>query len=395
MTDDRSFLVEALKRAAASYKSLQREKTVLLAEPSDPRVLDPLVASIEKCEAYKAVAGKIIYSANSGVVIQASTLAINAVYRAQRSAEDTAEWLIRLLTTSSATGVLKAAIWGLSVSKDVKISEQARVMPFAALPASKMKDRVTHKAMKPYGNFVWLARNFYDEPTAAYVMRLEEFPYIEDTDAPFRVYNLALGEAQADWALLEGVSAGQPIAVGYWFEYEDHALDIADWENSLSWSLPEVSPRIDKVTSVDGTALEANLAAFSKLPEDFRRNLLRSMKRFALSQCRMEDIDRILDLVLAYEIITTGGDGDNAPASWKVSARPAQIIGGALASRQETRNKLSALYKLRSSATHGGTIKSADKAVIDAGCQIFRELLRSLLLLGKKPDWRSIELGPP
>ncbi len=84
MTDDRSILVEALKRAAETYERHQREKTILAASPGDPEIRDPLITAIEGCEVYKAVAGQVIFSANSGVILQAPSLAVDAVYRACR-----------------------------------------------------------------------------------------------------------------------------------------------------------------------------------------------------------------------------------------------------------------------------------------------------------------------
>jgi hypothetical protein len=38
---------------------------------------------------------------------------------------------------------------------------------------------------------------------------------------------------------------------------------------------------------------------------------------------------------------------DNAPIGWKVGLRAAQLIGGTLEARQESRRKINELYKLR------------------------------------------------
>src|SRR5437660_1009789 len=97
-----------------------------------------------------------------------------------------------------------------------------------------------------------------------------------------------------------------------------------------------------------------DLQKFDALPEKLQADLLRSMRRFALGQCRREDVDRVLDLVLALEILASSGKGDNAPPSWKVSVRSAQLIGGVLAARKTHKKQLTALYQLRSAATHGG-----------------------------------------
>jgi hypothetical protein len=106
----------------------------------------------------------------------------------------------------------------------------------------------------------------------------------------------------------------------------------------------------------DISALQAVLGSYDPLPEDQRARLFRSMERFRLSQSRQEEIDRVLDLALAFEIAVSE-KGDNAPPSWKVSVRAAQLIGGPLAERKENRTRVSALNELRNQATHGGTLK--------------------------------------
>jgi hypothetical protein len=138
--------------------------------------------------------------------------------------------------------------------------------------------------------------------------------------------------------------------------------------------------------------------AISSFPADWRNDLIRSMKRFILSQCRHQTIDRILDLALAFEIVLSSGDGSNAPLSWKISVRSAQLIGGPLPKRQDIRNRMTAFYNLRSKITHGSGSKSAEenkmeKVLLDT-TSIYRDMLRQLLVLPDRPNWNSIELEP-
>ena len=127
------------------------------------------------------------------------------------------------------------------------------------------------------------------------------------------------------------------------------------------------------------------------------------MNRFTLSQCRHQLIDRILDLALAFEIAVSE-EGDNAPPSWKVSVRSTQLIGGTLRERQENRTNIGALYELRNKATHGGELssklhlKSNTKKTVE---QVLKDcsglyviLMRIMLSLRRKPEWRSLELEP-
>jgi Apea-like HEPN len=122
------------------------------------------------------------------------------------------------------------------------------------------------------------------------------------------------------------------------------------------------------------------------------------MERFRQAQGRRQAIDRVLDLALAFEIAVSE-KGDNAPPSWKVSVRGAQLIGGPLKERQQNRVTLGALYELRNQATHGGTLKarSSQEPVDDIlrdSCDLYVRLMKALLALRLKPDWTAIELEP-
>lgn len=108
------------------------------------------------------------------------------------------------------------------------------------------------------------------------------------------------------------------------------------------------------------------------------------MERFRLSQSRQQSVDRVLDLALAFEIAISDR-GDNAPPSWKVSVRLAQLIGGPLATRQQNRDGVAVLYDLRKQATHGGSLMAKHKKPID---QVLEESF------GLPSLSKSIELEP-
>jgi len=78
---------------------------------------------------------------------------------------------------------------------------------------------------------------------------------------------------------------------------------------------------------------------------------------------RHETIDHILDLTLAFEIAVSC-KGEQAPQSWKVSVRSAQMIGGPLPDRQGNRRKMSALLLLRISPVAGGFISTTAAGLV-------------------------------
>src|SRR5580692_7200669 len=66
--------------------------------------------------------------------------------------------------------------------------------------------------------------------------------------------------------------------------------------------LPEIAPHIRTCTPVDPNSVLEIQREFSALPAEWWNDLLRSMRRFTLSQCRYEMIDRVLDLALSFEV---------------------------------------------------------------------------------------------
>ena len=87
-------------------------------------VLDPLCTAIETCEVFKAVAGHMLFSGSSGILLNAPILAMPLLYKAQVDIAAAAEWLISLLRTREAKVEFKAAIWGLSVDNVVPLVDR-------------------------------------------------------------------------------------------------------------------------------------------------------------------------------------------------------------------------------------------------------------------------------
>jgi len=388
-------LTAALKNAVRAYR-VKIPRPTLISSP-DPTILDPLSAAIRECRAFQAVAGHVLYSGGAGPVLDAPLLSTHLFQRAEWKEEfDSAvEWLFRVLTTKETRGFFNAAVWGLSVDKEIKLSECRRVIPFEKLPDSFMKTRITERAKPCYDGSAWLSHTYFDLPRVAFVEDVETFPYIGTDGACFRKIAQLEYETRDLWVIIEAASVGHPLAIGCWFEYADRDLDLAEWQNTITWILPEIHPRISKITTVSGVAISQDLSAYKSLPNNLQVDLLRSMNRFTLSQCRHQITDRILDLTLAFEIAVSG-KSDQAPPSWKVSVRSAQLIGGTLQVRQSNRKKINDLYRLRNKATHGSNLKDHETAkqqgIVGDCSELYQKLIQSFLTFGAEPEWDAIEL---
>jgi hypothetical protein len=397
--DDRNILIAALESAARDYRALQPTPSLL--GPDPPReMMDALAAQIDRCETYRAVAGKVLFSGGSGPVLDSHSLASRLFSKGVRWGNDipsAADWLIRLMTTRETTGLFKAAIWGLEIDDEVSLSRTTRLMPFTALPDSHMRGRLTERAQRCYDGSIWMTQNYFDVPSAAYVEQVDRFPYIRSDNASFLKMNELIWRVHEFSIVAQAACVGQPLAVAAWFEYADRDLEFSEWENTYTWLLPEVHPHVKRTVTADRNAIRASLGNYDQLAEEQHARLFRSMERFRLSQTRRDDIDRVLDLALAFEIAVSE-KGDNAPPSWKVSVRTAQLIGGPLAARQEIRTGMSSLYELRNQATHGGALKAKSakpvSQIVEEGCELYVRLVQRLLSIRNKPDWKLLELGP-
>lgn len=404
MSTNHAILVTALEAVQPIWEEWKRDKTLLTQHPPPESILEPLAAAIAQCEIFKSVEGHSLFSGYAGVVLHASRLALPLFNRANRedlgndAASDAADWLIRTLETRWANGVFTAAIWGLKIDQEVEIAEDLTLLPFDQLAETPMKRRLMGRAKKGWNGAVWTSHQYFDVPSAAIVRKITNFPYIGDPSASFGRLAEIAGDAQDPLSFLQAIAAGQPLIAGGWFEYEDQALDFNADENYLSWFLPEIVPVVRSHVTADPVVLRRDAKAFWSLPPEWRRDLLRSMKRFTLSQCRHQAVDQALDLAIAFEIAVSGGKGDNAPPNWKVGVRSAQLIGGVLGTRQQNRSVLKALYDLRNKGAHGGNLKESERVqqetTLSDATAIYGNLLAAFLSLGAVPDWQSLELEP-
>ena len=402
---DRDLLISALEVTIPRWAEWKSARSVLSQFPPDQAVLHHLVEAIENCEVFNQVRGHWLFSGSTGFILTATSLAAPLLYRAaprnDPGAEllsDAVDWLIRLLATRHADGKFIAAIWGITVDHEVEIDEGLSLIPFDLLADSTVKRRVLDAVETPWDGTVWMSHRYHGRPTAALVRRVVNIPYI--ISAAKGAEGLAALEvaATATLAFLQACIAGQALVAGCWFEHQDRDLDIKEYENYLTWLLPEILPYIRSAVSVDVHALARDAAAFRSLQSEWRSTLMRSMERFVLSQCRHQIIDQALDLALAFEIAVTGGQGDDAPKSWKASVRSAQTIGGTLQRRAQIRAAVAAVFRLRNTGIHGGSLKGSEQLghrdTLARGASVYRELVSILLSYVKQPIWQTLELEP-
>lgn len=394
---DREILIEALTSSLNLYKQKSAGATLLGQPRPDQTVLGPIQNAIERCPSYHRIAGKMVFTAWAGMVLHSPRLAVELFDHARYTddVQKAADWLLRILNTKTADGRFVAALWGVSLEGEVQVGARSKMISFGALPESQMKKKIQQRARSNGSNAPWLAHAFYDVPGVAFTTEVCDLPYISADGSPFAIMEGIWSEASEIWTLIQAVSVGHPLAIGYWFEYLDQDLDLSAWDNTLSWSLPEVIPQIRSVTPINASSLESEIQCYAKLPESVQNDLVRSMNRFILSQCRRQQTDLVIDLALAFEIAVSG-ERNSAPISWKISHRSAQFIGGPIETRKRNRKVVNDLYTARNRAAHAGNPKQGGESNRkDDAANLYRDLIKTYLRYGREPDWEALDFEPP
>ncbi len=391
----RELLADALDGAVTAYRNKTAAQTLIARDAPDLEVLGPVMAAIEGCDDYQAVVGQSLFMIGTITPIGARQLAELALSRAEwKSSQDAADWLLYTLKQRTVTVVLKAAIWGISINEDVKLSDSVRLLQFDKLPSTYCKIIIADRKKWQHSHFVWFSERHYDPPLTAYTEEIHDVPFISKNDFGRDRMDQAARSAIELCRMIEGVCVGHPLPLAYWLEFRDSELYGVSNANFLTWSLPEVLPRVEHVTALSSTTIAQHYLSFSDLARDWKVDLRRSMDRYTLSQCRHALIDQVLDLALAFEIAVSQ-KGENLPPRWKVSVRTAQLLGGTIEERKSVRRAVGGLYELRNKATHGSTLASAEGEVVTQCTKVYQSLLQKLFCFSCRPDWNTIELESP
>lgn len=393
MTDEKALLVEALTRANAS----NRGGATLLGGPTETFV-KTMSEAMARCPSFQAIKGGVFSCPSMTVpnIVEdmfMSRLAIRSFK--PTNVPSAIDWLLDVWRTRTTRGFHVAAIWGMSLSRAIRLNPTDTLMPFSEVPDSPFKRTITKQATRRGSVYPWQSQSEWQEPTAALIREVPEWAYIQEPPGPYSGEWFPTSD-DVDFFAVLAILLGTPIVSGSGSALHHESLDIYSHRQYVHWEHPEVAPTIERVNELNPTAFESQWNAFRSFPSEWRKRLLRAAARFHLSQCRREPIDRLLDLALAYEIILSGGSETNAGISWKLAVRTAQIIGGDTDTRIATRDQVNDFYSIRSRASHGTDI-SASADLLNRATATFRRLFLRLSELGVEPDWKRIELGilPP
>jgi len=401
---DRERLISALRIVASTWQNWARYKSLLGAHSPPDEVLSPLIKEVNECSKFKEKCGFTISSGRYGLDIESRDFAKRLLFHAdpsnltESSAAEAADWFLRVLNTQYTTGKFITVIWGATINFEIHIAPNTKIVPFSSLPDTPMKKNILERGRSFFiGENLWLSPRHFKTPSIALIQNIYDFTYIGERHKYIENILDIERKTEPSLTLLQATAAGHPLMAGSWFELDDRGLDLNAYDNQLLWHFHEVATSI--TNEVELTAYEVSdiFEQFSRLDDKYRRDLLRSMERSVLSQCRAQIVDKSIDLVLAFEIAARGKT-DTPQHGARTPIRVAQMIGGTVAERQHHRDNVSLIYKLRNAAAHGSKLKKGNSnsniESLERAHRTYRRFVVSLIRLAEPPDWGYYELEP-
>lgn len=310
-----------------------------------------------------------------------------------------AERLERALGLERANVLHVAALWGVTVPGEVRLTPHVCVVPFCDVPDSAQKRAVVNEAAQ--GAFLTL---HFPEPSAALLANSLVDPLFADASSlsdhessPQESFDLQRHVANVRLALT-AVGPCVPLDASSWANFQDR--DITLLLGGMRWrraSHIEVLPMAflpeDPLDPVLATLVAERFTSLKD--RKFRLRLQTALERLNQAQRRLRPSDGAIDLSIAFETLLTPDKGPEI--SYRLRLRAALLCPPQ--ERRHVRQVLNRCYNVRSDLIHRGEASSQekDKAVVWESARICAHLIQCFLELGRDPDWDVLELGggPP
>ncbi len=135
---------------------------------------------------------------------------------------------------------------------------------------------------------------------------------------------------------------------------------------------------------------------FAKLESDVRKKLDLAISRWIKSKTEMKIINRIIDLVIAFEVLYSNESREQLSLTFRL--RAAWHLGGDVQERQRLHSFFKDIYDARSEAVHSGKLsrKSSTKVNEEKLAEAdkwFTQAIKKFIDDGNFPDWDSRVVG--
>lgn len=313
-------------------------------------------------------------------------------------------WLQKVLSTESASGAYVTALWNVPVDGEVQLTEDVKLVPFAAVPDGPIKAIVQNAHRR--GGLVHTVLDFHP-PSSALVVNYLSKPWLVDAEAKGYVSDYMRVYERINEIILALTAVGPraPVLAAAWYCLDDPDLNHAV-SSGRSGQMMELLPGFRN----DWPALDVDLARdvvgqFLRMNAKDKPKVSTALDRLQRALMRHQIGDRAVEIAIALETLL--GDTGNSEMTHKVCVRGARFLGGKKDERTRYHIILKRAYDIRSKLVHTGIQETGSiavgkglpkikaEAVIDEACQLCAKLIRKVLALGAVPDWASFDITDP
>jgi hypothetical protein len=310
-------------------------------------------------------------------------------------------WMRKVATSKLASGGAVKALYGVTCSAPIWMSDNIMLLPFANLPQSATRDWILeeHDQANARPGF----HGFTPPPSAALYRPGTIDPLFIDTTAfPSTSPTTAWFEDLDDAALvLALIPRAIPTEAAHWLHADD--IDIA---RLVQFGVSRLTfgdmppPPLSAPIDVQAGSTTGLVDGFQKLSKKDKDRVTLALRRLLRGRCHLNPGNRAIDLAIALEVLFMNVDRDEH--SFKISLRAARLLRESIGARRTAFAEVKAVYSLRSLMVHTGSgqdewsIDGAKRSafdVVEAGDVLCAQAVRSFLSMGHIPDnWREVEL---
>lgn len=340
--------------------------------------------------------GLMIPNGGGGQIFDAGAAQALLALSLKFGVDETATWYSSLLSGKLTTGLSVWLVQGIKTNSPIPITPQVSLVPFAALPQSRMTDEA--------GQFVLAEHrlSFGRAPTMATLSALVVSYEFDQRLVP-NGSSFPSPTVKSLSQIMEGLSLVGPSPVRqvrHWgqtadpmFEFVRGGSGYGEMHHDLAGTVgaPETYLSSDSVGLVQ---------KYVHLAEN-HPHLSISVQRLSAALRRSDPTDKAIELGTALESAIAGESPTEI--TYRLSLRVARVLEADLAERKRIRSTMRAFYSMRSDAVHTGKISGEYKvtgqprmtssSLASAAQDYLVRCLRLFVSQGFVADWDEVELS--
>jgi len=245
----------------------------------------------------------------------------------RRGSRGAIQWLQKVLSVESATGLLIRTIWGVKPRRKLNLTDDTSLLSFDNLPISRQKERLIQAEKWCLGN--WPTPSFAERlPTAAIAQRVEIRPFI--VDASKQQGEILTKSARDRLRLVDDIRLclallGPTVLIPgpWWFQCLDPDLESAMTAVVTSFDWQEITPvSVPDDSEFDAVRAPILIRSYLRLKTDLKNRVRLAMERLHQSLIRKSLADQAVELGISLEAMLGDSRGEN---KFKIALRAALL----------------------------------------------------------------------